>query len=135
LAASFAQLIKSFCRNSQPDLLFIEPSGMVTTRELAAAATIGLRDCAYDIGPFITLVDGPDFEFVWAERRNLVVAQIAGADLVAVSRVDMQEDEKLAEIKQCLKPHARNLVELSPMKGRGLESVMKLLDPDLSAKP
>jgi G3E family GTPase len=105
---------------------------MVTTQELAAAATIGLRDCAYDVGPFITLVDGPDFEFIWEERRNLVLSQVTGADLVAVSRVDMQDHAALEQVKESLKPYATRLVELSPLKGQGLEAVMQLLDPDRS---
>ncbi len=116
-------------------MLFIEPSGMVTTKELAAAATIGLRDCAYDLGPFITLVDGLDFEIVWTDRRNLVLSQIAGADMVAVSRADRQNGEKLLEIRELLRPYAQNLVELSPLTGQGLESVMRLLDPGQSGIP
>lgn len=101
---------------------------MVTTQELTAVASAGLRDCTYDVGAFITLVDGPDFEVVWAERQRLVLAQIAGADLVAISRADMQDDKRLAEIKSLLQPHSRNVVELSPLNGLGLESVMKLVN-------
>jgi G3E family GTPase len=101
---------------------------MVTTQELTAVATVGLRDCSYEVGPFITLVDGPDFEFVWAERQKLVLAQIAGADLVAVSRVDLQDNNNLAEIKKSLEPYSHNLIELSSVKGLGLGSVMRLMD-------
>jgi len=91
-------------------------------------STVGLRDCSYEVGPFITLVDGPDFELVWAERQKLVLAQIAGADLVAVSRADMQNSKKLADIKKLLEPYSQNLIELSSLKGLGLASVMRLVD-------
>ena len=68
LAASLVDLKKKLKRDIDPDLLFIEPSEMVVTQELLDVTAMGLRDIHYDIGPFITLVDGPQFGFMWNER-------------------------------------------------------------------
>ncbi|MBI5251168.1 MAG: hypothetical protein HY912_16895 [Desulfomonile tiedjei] len=128
LAASFAVLIKEFRRNDNPDFLFIEPAGMVTTQELVAASKLAQRDCNYEIGPVITLVNAEDFEFLWEERRNLLVAQMEDADLVALSRADLQEKTVLGRIKTEIEPFSKEIIELSTAKGQGLERVMNLLD-------
>ncbi|MGO8878414.1 MAG: hypothetical protein ACLQMS_02740 [Desulfomonilaceae bacterium] len=101
---------------------------MVTTHELSVVSTVGLRDCDYEIGPFITLVDGPGFEFVWAERRELVLAQAAGSSLVALSRSDMLDTKGLNNIKNLLSLYSENLIELSSIKGIGIDTIMKLID-------
>jgi G3E family GTPase len=128
--ASFAVLIKSFCRETKPDFLFIEPSSMVTTQELSAAAASGLRDCSYHIGPFITLVDGPEFEATWAERQMLLRAQISGADLVAVSRVDMLEKHQRDRILEILKQDTEKIIELSTLQELGTEFIVDVVNPN-----
>ena len=124
MASSFAALIKDVSRNSRPDVLFAEPSGMVTTQELRDAASIALRDIAYDIGSFITLIDGPDFEYVWEERRDLLMAQISGADLVAISRADLLSPRDAETVMESLKDFATNLAVLSVYDGRGIDTVL-----------
>lgn len=128
MAASFAVLIKDFRRNHAPDFLFIEPAGMVTTQELVAASKLAQRDCKYEIGPVITLVNSEDFEFLWEERRNLLVAQMEGADLVALSRADLQEKTELGKIKTAIEPFSREIIELSTIEGKGIEKIMSLID-------
>lgn len=105
-------------------MLFAEPSGMVTTQELRDAASIALRDIAYDIGSFITLIDGPDFEYVWEERRDLLMAQISGADLVAISRADLLSPRDAETVMESLKDFATNLAVLSVYDGRGIDTVL-----------
>ena len=61
LATSLVARIKEIKRTVNPDYLFIEPSEMVLTQEMLDATRMGLRDVSYEIGPFITLIDGPDF--------------------------------------------------------------------------
>ncbi len=126
--ASFAILIKSFCRETKPDFLFIEPSSMVTTQELNAAAASGLRDCSYDIGPFITLVDGPEFEATWADRQKLLLAQIAGADLAAISRADMLEKPQRDRIREILKGNSEKIIELSTLQELGTEFIVDAIN-------
>jgi G3E family GTPase len=123
LAASFANLVKEFCRNKSPDLLFIEPEGIVTTAEMAAVSRAGLRDCSYEVGAFITLVDGYDFDMYWEERQALLVSQISGAHLVAVSKADLIDRPTLQGIRKALEPYASSVVELSCTNGTGLNTI------------
>lgn len=110
-----------------PDFLFAEPSEMVTTDEIREAASMGLRDIDYELGPVITLVDGTGFEEAWAERRALITSQINGADLVAVSRADLVEEEHRETVCRALREFTGHVIALSVTNGRGLDDVMALI--------
>lgn len=101
---------------------------MVTTSELVAASKLAQRDCRYEIGPMITLVNADDFEFLWEERRALLLAQMQGADLVALGRADLPEEAVLREIRASIEPFSREIIELSTAKGWGLEKVISLIE-------
>jgi G3E family GTPase len=123
-----ATRIKGFRRELDPDFLFIEPSEMVVTRELRNVSAMGLRDIKYDIGPFITLVDGPSFNFSWQERKALLLGQIRDADLVAVSRTDLIKSERLTEIGGVLKGYCNGALGLSTHFGQGIEEVVEIVE-------
>ena len=125
LASSLVDLKKELKRTHDPDFLFIEPSEMVVTQELRDVTAMGLRDIRYDIGPFITLVDGPLFEFLWSERRALLLGQVKDADLVAVSRADSIDVGELNKIRQALSGYCSNVIPLSVRSGDGLAEVVK----------
>jgi G3E family GTPase len=120
--------IKDFRRGINPDYLFIEPSEMVVTRELRDTAAMGLRDVRFEVGPLITLVDGPTFDNAWEERRALVHGQITGADIVAVSRCDLVDDLQLERIAGLLIPYGDGLLNLSTLERFGLKEVMEKID-------
>jgi G3E family GTPase len=125
LASSLVDLKKELKRNHNPDFLFIEPSEMVVTQELRDVTAMGLRDIRYNIGPFITLVDGPLFEFLWSERRTLLLGQVKNADLVAVSRADSIDAGELNNIRQALAGCCSDVTVLSIRSGDGLAEVVK----------
>jgi G3E family GTPase len=101
---------------------------MVVTRELKDVTAMGLRDIRYESGPFITLVDGPQFPFLWSERRALLLGQVNDADLVAVSRVDRIGSHELETINGLLQDHCGPLILLSAQNGDNMEEVMKRID-------
>jgi G3E family GTPase len=120
--------VKDIRKTVNPDFLFAEPSEMVTTDEIRGAASMGLRDVHYDLGPVITLVDGEGFEDSWAERSMLIKSQIKGADMVALSRADLLEETERDEICVKLREYSGNVIELSVNNGLGLEEVVALID-------
>lgn len=128
LASSLVDLKKKLKREVDPDLLFIEPSEMVVTRELRDVMAMGLRDIRFVSGPFITLVDGPLFDFLWTERQNLLLGQVADADLVAVSRVDLIEPNELESIMSKLKDYCDPLLPLSTKDDVNVEEVVNLIE-------
>lgn len=101
---------------------------MVVTRELRNASALGLRDVTYEIGPFITLVDGPTFDFSWKERRALLLGQISDADLVVISRTDLIDSGRLDEIGTTLKGYCNGLIGLSTHLGLGVKEVVEMVE-------
>ncbi len=101
---------------------------MVVTQELRNVSAMGLRDITYDVGPFITLVDGPLFEFLWEERRSLLLGQVNDADLVAVSRTDLLDPQRLEQIQNTLQEYSIRIFGLSVHQGSGMEEVIQKLE-------
>jgi G3E family GTPase len=128
LAASLVARIKEIKRTVNPDYLFVEPSEMVLTQEMLDATRMGMRDVSYEIGPFITLIDGPAFAQVWEERQPLLLGQIHKADLVAVSRADLLPPENLRKIIASLNGYREDIFPLSIRTGLGLEEVIHKID-------
>ena len=132
LASSLVDLIKEIKRKRKPEFLFIEPSEMVVTQEIRDVAAMGLRDMTYNIGPLITLIDGPMFGFLWEERKSLLLGQMQNADLTAVSRADILDAENVKEIHDTLKAHCHGLINLSAIRNTGqntgVEEVIKTIE-------
>ena len=117
-------LIKKIKRRHDPEFLFVEPSEMVVTQELQNVTAMGHRDIRYQTGPLITLVDVPRFSFMWAERRQLIIGQINGADIVALSRCDKIEDLSLDEIRNELRSYRNEIDLLSVHDSSSLENIL-----------
>ena len=124
LATSLVDLIKKIKRTHNPEFLFIEPSEMVVTRELQDVTAMGHRDVRYQIGPLITLVDAQRFPFMWAERQQLMIGQINGADIVVLSRVDRIEDLSPDDIRKVLRPYCSRIGLLNIHDPESVENVM-----------
>ncbi len=97
---------------------------MVVTQELQNVTAMGHRDIRYQTGPLITLVDVPRFSFMWAERRQLIIGQINGADIVALSRCDKIEDLSLDEIRNELRSYRNEIDLLSVHDSSSLENIL-----------
>jgi len=122
-------MIKDLKRGLDPDFLFIEPFELVITNEIRTAISMGLRDVTYEIGPFIALVDAPTFGYAWQERKSTILNHVVGADVVAISRIDLVEQEYLETIRDTLKNHitGSHLLELSFSPAHGLDEVAAVI--------
>lgn len=123
LATSLVDKLKDIKRKRNPDRLFIEASEMVTTREMRNVSAMGQRDIRYEAGPFITLINGLDFEFLWNERRRLVSEQINGADWVIVNRTEALDKEQLAHLRETLSGCGDRLLTVQEMDRSATEFI------------
>lgn len=98
---------------------------MVLTHELRSVSVMGRRDVSYDIGGFITLIDGPSFDSTWRERKDLLIGQIKDADLVMLSRSDLLKEAEMAGIRKVLSGHTENLTLLSTRQSIGVDQVLE----------
>ncbi len=107
----FYALSDALDRNPRPDHLVIEASGVADPKRISeiARAEPELR-----LDGTIALADAPGFESQVSDARigSSVARQIAAADLVVVSKGDLQTPEGLSRLKQrltMLAPAARQL--------------------------
>ena len=135
LAASLVTLKKELKRNHNPDYLFIEPSEMVVTKELRNVMAMALRDISFETGPFITLINGPEFDFQWQERSFLMIGQMQGADLVAIAQSDLMDEQGVHELEQSLTTYASSLIPLSVPGNVGVNEMMAAVMDTLSKPP
>ena len=121
------ELKKRLKRSVNPDFLFLEPSERIVTRELRDVVKMGLRDIRYDVGPIITLIDGPSFSFHWGERPKLLLGQIQDADRIALSRSDMIDSNEVEYIRETLNIEDNNLLLLSKHNSSSIDELAQLI--------
>ena len=128
LSGPLINLLKKIQREWDPAVVFVEPSEMVVAWRLRSVMNMGLRDMNYEIGPLIALVDGPDFELNWGERRDAVLNHVKDSDLVAISRTDLIEPDQVERIKVALSLYHNKIVGLDHSVSGGLEEISSLYD-------
>ncbi len=96
---------------------------MIVTKELRNVTKMGLRDIQYDIGPFITLIDGPSFSFNWEERPKLLLGQMQDVDRVVLSRTDMIDSKQIEHIRKILDVAGNNLLLLSKQNSSSINEL------------
>jgi G3E family GTPase len=102
LAGSLTNMIKDIKRTVNPVYLFIEPFELVVTKEILTALAMGKRDVVYEVGPVFALIDAPEFDYLWQERKQTLINYISGCHRVAVTRVDLVDPQKLEHIRETL---------------------------------
>jgi G3E family GTPase len=96
---------------------------MIVTKELRNVTKMGLRDIQYDIGPFITLIDGPSFSFNWEERPKLLLGQMQDVDRVVLSRTDMIDSKQIEHIRKILDVAGNNLLLLNKQNSSSINEL------------
>jgi G3E family GTPase len=91
--------------------------------ELRDVVKMGLRDIRYDVGPIITLIDGPSFSFHWEERPKLILGQMQDADRIALSRTDLIDSKEITHIRKTLNITGNNLLILSKQNSSSLNEL------------
>ena len=93
--------------------------------ELRDVIKMGLRDIRYDVGPIITLIDGPSFNFNWEERPKLLLGQIQDADRIVISRTDLIDAKEIGNIRETLNIADHNLLLLSRQNGPAINDLVQ----------
>ena len=126
MAGSLTNMIKDIKRTPNPDYLFIEPFELVVTKEILTALAMGKRDVVYEVGPVFALIDAPEFDYLWQERKQTLINYISVCQTVAITRVDLVAPRKLEHIRETLRDevHVDNAFLVSIPENQGIEKVM-----------
>lgn len=85
---------------------------------------MGLRDMAYTVGPFITLIDCSEFSFHFEVRPKLLFGQIDGADQIVLTHTDEVDASQINHIKQELKIDQHTLLTFDKTEQSAIEPLV-----------
>ncbi len=129
VASTFARTLTQLYRDFAPDVVLVEPTGVAIPRQVSTAASMGSRSAKVDIGPVVVLFDATradellDMELM----GRLVTSQLADADIVAVSKIDMvpsEQVERAAAAAREIIPGAV-FVPVSSVTGEGFDTLIE----------
>jgi G3E family GTPase len=124
LAAGLVPTLEKVRRLVQPDLVILEATGAARPADI----TQNLHDYRAEVDSIqtVTLVDASRFEILMEVVTPLVTAQIEGADVVVVNKIDQVDQDTLGrtiDSATALNPRAR-VVAISAEAGTQLTSLM-----------
>lgn len=137
VAGTFARTLAQLYRDFSPDVVLVEPTGVAIPRQVKAAAAMGGRSAPVEIGPVVVLFDATradellDMELM----GRLVTSQLADADIVAVSKIDVVSSEEVARAAAAAReiiPGAV-FVPVSSVTGEGFDALIEHITVGLTA--
>jgi G3E family GTPase len=136
VAGTFAKTLTQLYRDFAPDIVLVEPTGVAIPRQVKAAAEMGSRGAAIEIGPVIVLFDAtrPDELLDMELMGRLVTSQLVDADIVVVSKTDAvpeAEVARAAEAARAVIPGAE-FISASSVTGEGVDVLIERIAAGLS---
>lgn len=129
LAINLAHTIRLLKETYNPDFVMIEPVGLAIPKQVMSAVRASKLEV--EISPVLVLFDINDAEASLDEERlgHLVIRQIKGADIIAINKIDLVDDDTMAKYESMLKtinPTAP-VIRISALKEIGLDHLLRLL--------
>ncbi len=127
LSGSLQNTLKTIAREYRPDVIIIEPTGIA----LASKINQIIRTSMVETDKVITicLIDAFRAPTLFEETRLFIGRQIAGADIVAVNKIDLVDDasrERIVGMVEEISPNS-SITFISAKEGRGVEGLVDLL--------
>lgn len=129
LAVNLAHTVRLLKETYDPDVVMIEPVGLAIPKQVMSAVRASKLEV--EISPVLVLFDITDAEASLDEERlgHLVVRQIKGADIIAINKIDLVDEDAMAKYESVLKvlnPSAP-IIRISALNGMGLDDLIQLL--------
>ena len=128
LSGSLQNTLRAITREYKPDIIMIEPTGIALpsiVSKLVRTSMVGEERMFT-----ICLIDAFRALKLFKEANLFVSRQIAGADIVAVNKIDLVDEgvkEKVAQIIGEMSPRSK-LVYISAKTGDGVAPLVELLE-------
>jgi G3E family GTPase len=129
MAGSLTRTLEMLGTIQKPDIVIVEPTGIAVPSSIKEAAAMASRRVKVTAGAVIALFDATRAEKLinYDAINRLVARQVRDADIVAISKVDAADPEKIAMSEaeaHKLNPAAR-IVRLSVKSGEGLAELVR----------
>lgn len=127
LLVSLTYTLEELAKTYAPDLVLIEPSGISIPSSIKDGLGL-VKGINVERGPAVTLFDGERGDELLSDEdlSKFVERQIAGADIIAINKVDVTDDDKIRTHEEFLKtvnPNAK-VLRISARTGYGLDALV-----------
>lgn len=123
LQVGLVDAIRELERTYDPDYIIVEPTGIAQPAELTA--TVEQYVQRLEDVRILTLIDAERHEVLMEVVGPMLEGQIAGADVVAVTKVDMVGEEQLGAVLAAVRAGggSRPVLEVSATTGANLDEL------------
>lgn len=128
LSGSLQNTLRAITREFKPDIIMIEPTGIALPSIVAKLVRMAM--IGEDRMITICLIDAYRALKLFKEANLFVSRQIAGANIVAVNKMDLVSEDvakKVAMILEEMSPQSE-IVYISAKNGDGVSPLVKLLE-------
>jgi len=128
LSGSLQNTLRAITREFKPDIIMIEPTGIALPSIVAKLVRMAMIE--EDRMITICLIDAYRALKLFREANLFVSRQIAGADIVAVNKMDLVSEDvakNVAKILEEMSPQSE-IVYISAKNGDGVAPLVKLLE-------
>ncbi len=138
VAGNMRKTLGLLAKNYEPDITFIEPTGVAVPNAIREAARLDTANFEITFGPTIVLFDTTRAEkfLTYDTLKRLVNTQLRDADIIALNKVDAAPEDKIEHSKESvhlINPNAK-IMRLSNRTGEGFASIIEAVrDMKLSA--
>jgi G3E family GTPase len=127
LSGSLQNTLRAITSEYKPDVILIEPTGLALPSKINTIIRTSMVEV--DRKATVALVDAFRAEKVFRETKAFFSRQIAGADVIAINKVDLVSAEKLEEIEAMvreLNPEP-SIARISAKGGEGVDELIAAL--------
>lgn len=127
LMINLSYTLEELAKLYSPDIVLIEPSGVAIPSSINDA--LGLIELPIERGPIVVLFDGLRGEELLADEdlSNFVKRQMINANIIAINKIDLLEDEKIRYFERLLNninPNAK-ILRISAKNGYGINELIE----------
>jgi G3E family GTPase len=127
LSGSLQNTLKMITKEYNPNIIIIEPTGIAFASKIKQIIRISMvgEDNVYTI----CLIDAYRAKKLFSEARLFLSRQVLGAEVVAVNKVDIVDDQlrdEVANIIRDISPSSR-IMFISAKEGMGIEELVEIL--------
>jgi len=114
-----------------PDFVLIEPTGVAMPDQVKDGIAMSGTRVSLEVGPAVVLYDPflGDEMLAGEPQDNFIIRQVASADIVAINKIDIADEARLAQCEKRareLNPKAP-LLRISALRGDGMDRLANLL--------
>ena len=124
LSGSLQNTLRILEKEYKPDVILIEPTGIALPSKINFLIRTSMVQVDRNI--IVAIVDAYRADGLFQQTKSFFSRQISGANAVAINKVDLIDNGKLAEVEGLVKelePEAR-IFHISAKKGKGVEELM-----------